>query len=241
MITKNQIKFVKSLHYKKYREIHRLFIVETIKNIKELINSKYFIQRLYVLSDCSEFNHLDTEIFYIKYSEMCRISCLKSPSKVLAVVHFPKEIKTNFNGITIALDNIKDPGNLGAIIRNCDWFGVTDIILSENSVDIYNSKVVQSTMGSFFRVNVKYVNLPKTLNDLQKNYKIYATTLDGENINVTNISKNSIIIFGNESNGISKNVLKYANNKITIFSKGNAESLNIASANAIVLYNCFNY
>ena len=175
---------------------------------------------------------------YISNSELKRISFLKSPNKVLALVKIPKLIKNIKGKLIIALDGIQDPGNLGSIIRLADWFGVSNILCSKNCVDVYNPKVVQSTMGSILRVSINYVDLIKEIQNLSK-YKLFSSVLDGRNINDIDINGNSIILFGNESKGISEELISLSENKISIpkLSSSKIDSLNVSNACAIVLNN----
>ena len=159
-------------------------------------------------------------------------------NKVLALVKIPKLIKNIKGKLIIALDGVQDPGNLGSIIRLADWFGVSNILCSKNCVDVYNPKVVQSTMGSILRVSVNYVDLIKEIQNLSK-YKLFSSVLDGRNINDIDINGNSIILFGNESKGISEELISLSENKISIpkLSLSKIDSLNVSNACAIVLNN----
>jgi len=238
MITKNQIKFIKGLHLKKNRIKHKCFIVEGEKNVLELFSSDYEIIQLYATN---EWKH-DLEninICFIARSVLLRISQLKSPNKVLAIVRIPeKQILNSNKGLTLILDNINDPGNLGAIIRLCDWFSVSQIICSMDTVDIYNNKTIQAAAGSLFRVYVSYVDLKKYLNKI--NCDIYGATLNGSDVKEFGISTESYLILGNEANGISKDIMKFVNKEITIKGNSQSESLNVASAAAIFLYHFSN-
>ena len=169
-------------------------------------------------------------------NELQRISSLKTASDVLAVVHIPLEKSDfDFSGINIVLDDVKDPGNLGTIIRICDWFGVKNIYCSEETVDVYNPKVVQSTMGSITRVDVIYTNIRRMIQEVAINVEVYGAVMDGGDINQIKVNKNSLIVFGNESNGISKEIKDIISERITINKIGEAESLNVASSAAIIL------
>tara|TARA_Y100000813_G_scaffold39298_2_gene26723 strand:+ start:5526 stop:6230 length:705 start_codon:yes stop_codon:yes gene_type:complete len=231
MLTKNQIKFIRSLTTKKNRIKNSLFVVEGEKIVNEIIKSDWQIHSIYASSDWEGKNAT-----IISKSDLCRISNQKSPNKVLALVR----IKENFSSISsdtiLALDSVKDPGNLGTIIRVADWFGVKNILCSEDCVDYFNPKVIQSSMGSFLRVGIKYANLLNTFK-LYPNHEILATVLNGTPINNITTKNKKIIVLGSESNGIKREILEKANQKITIskseFSK--AESLNVSIASAIVL------
>ena len=177
----------------------------------------------------------DISVTAINETELERISQLTTPNKVLAIV---KKFETNEPGIkeriSLVLDAIRDPGNLGTIIRIADWFGISQIICSADCADMYNSKVVQATMGSIARVNVFYTDLPVWLKQ-RSGVRIYAAMLEGKDVTKMSTIKEGLIIIGNESMGIDKEVLQYANEKISIPRKGSAESLNAAVATGIIL------
>ena len=238
MISKNQIKFVKSLQKKKFRLEYKCFVVESIKNMNEIINSDYKVQQIFATENWIERfeNRDDVSINLVKEHEMKRISSLKTASDVLAVVKIPKK-KNNFDfsGVNIVLDDVKDPGNLGTIIRICDWFGVKNIYCSEETVDMYNPKVVQSTMGSISRVNIIYTDLKEMIVTLGDRVSVYAAVMSGEDLNQIKVDENSLIVFGNESNGISKEIKHVISERITINKIGQAESLNVAASAAIIL------
>lgn len=233
MLTKNQIKLIRSLSLKKNRQKHGLFIVEGEKLVDEVLNSNWEIECIYATKEW-----VGTDAVIISNNDLSRISALKTPNKVLAVVKV-KETTNFISGDTVlALDGVKDPGNLGTIIRLADWFGVKDIICSNDCVDYLNPKVVQSTMGSFSRVNLHYVNLVDTFND-NTDYKLYVAVLNGTPLKEVKNSDKKIIVLGSESKGISEDILELKSERITIpkskFSK--AESLNVSIASAIILSN----
>ena len=236
MLTKIDIKLIKSLKYRKHRVENNLFVIEGLKIINEFINSDWEVKKIFLTNDTDLNTNLNLN--YISNSDLKRISFLKSPNKVLALVKIPKLIKNIKGKLIIALDGIQDPGNLGTIIRLADWFGVSNILCSKNCVDVYNPKVVQSTMGSILRVSVNYVNLVKEIQNLSK-YKLFSSVLDGRNINDIDINGNSIILFGNESKGISEELISLSKNKISIpkLSSSKIDSLNVSNACAIVLNN----
>lgn len=235
MISKNQIKLITSLTQKKYRKQHQLFLAEGEKVIDEILNSSFELEHVYCTQDI--FNNVEsTKKSIIGESDLKKITALNTPNNCLAVFKIPVEQKIDSTGLTVVLDDIKDPGNLGTIIRLCDWFGVSQIVCSLQSVDIYNPKVVQATMGSITRVAVFYTDLEEYLNN--SNAKIYGTFMEGENIYKTSLPTNGIVVFGNEANGISKTVEKFITDKIAIPRFGNlqsTESLNVATAAAIVI------
>ncbi len=247
MISKNQIKHIAALHLKKNREQERLFLVEGDKVVRELLNSNYTVSSLYALEEWSEKN---TELLEkknisattIEEFELDKISALTTPQKVVAVVEM-SDGKINLGAhkgkLTLVLDEVKDPGNLGTIIRIADWFGIENIICSENTVDVYNPKVVQATMGSLFRVNVFYEGITSILKENQNALKlpVYAASMKGTSVYDASLSKEGLIILGNESEGVGQELLDYVDHALTIpsFAKGNhAESLNVAVATAIV-------
>ena len=238
MISKNQIKFVKSLQKKKFRLEYKCFVVESSKNVNEILHSNYKVQQIYATESWIERCKIrdDISINLVKENELQRISALKTASDVLAVVHIPIEKNDfDFSGINIVLDDVKDPGNLGTIIRICDWFGVKNIYCSEETVDVYNPKVVQSTMGSISRVDIIYTDIKQMIQEIDINVKVYAAVMDGKDINQIKVNENSLFVFGNESNGISKEIKNIIPERITINKIGEAESLNISASAAIIL------
>ena len=246
MISKSQIQFIKSLTISKFRKAHKKFIVEGPKLINELAISSFTIEGIYAQSTWIKSNRFrfpnDTQIIEVSEKELSRISGLKTPNQVLALVHMSENIQPDsntFNDLVLMLDNISDPGNMGTIIRTADWFGIQQIICSDSCVDIYNPKVVQATMGSLFRVQVFYTVLKDYLEQMPHDKLIYGTLLDGEDIYQSNLKKQGIIIIGNESRGISKELIPFITNKITIpnysfKSWDTAESLNASTATAVV-------
>ena len=232
MITKNQIKFIKSLSLKKNRIKEQLFIAEGEKVVSELLRSDFEIKNIYATKEWKVNNDYITQI---SNAELQRISNLKSPNKVLAVVQFKNNKIIKHDGITLVLDEINDPGNLGTIIRMCDWFGVKQIICSKNTVDIFNPKVVQSAMGSAFRVQVNYIDLENYLSDIKT--PIYGTFMDGKNLKEVKLPKSAHLVMGNEANGISAEINKLITDKVAIKNIGkSAESLNVAVATSILLH-----
>ena len=171
----------------------------------------------------------------VSSEELSRISNLTSPNNVLAIVKVSQKKLENNTGITLVLDDVNDPGNLGTIIRICDWFGVTQLICSNSTVDCYNSKVVQAAMGSLFRVNIKYLDLATYLADIDT--PIYGAYMNGVDVKGQEFPKQAHLIMGNEANGISESVSKYITKKVSIKNiGGNAESLNVAVATSILLH-----
>jgi TrmH family RNA methyltransferase len=235
MLSKNQIKLITSLQQKKQRIAHGLFFAEGIKVIQELLESKFDLVHLYTTqNDFQEVSNDKKTI--IPESDLKKISALATPNSCLAVFKIPVEKKIKDSGLIVALDSIRDPGNLGTILRLCDWFGMDQIICSIETVDVYNPKVVQATMGSIARVNVSYIDLESFI--AQTKLPVFGTFMDGQNIYKTNLPQEGIIIMGNEANGISLELEKLAKNRLSIPRFGNlqkTESLNVATATAIIL------
>lgn len=232
MLSKNQIKLIKSLSQKKYRRQHKLFTVEGIKGINEFLNSSFILHALYTTQSLFD-TPLET---LVSESDLKKISALKSPNTALALFKIPESKPLNTENLIVALDDVRDPGNLGTIIRLCDWFGIRDLVCSLETVDCYNTKVVQSTMGSLSRVNVNYMDLERLIK--RNDNSVFGTFMDGENIYDTQLPKKGIIVMGNEANGISKDIEMAVNKRLAIPRFGNnkaTESLNVATATAIIL------
>ncbi|WP_010134549.1 TrmH family RNA methyltransferase [Ochrovirga pacifica] len=236
-ISKNQIKLVTSLQQKKYRTKEGLFVVEGIKVVDEFLNSDFQLAYLFCTEDVkSNYAKVLTEV--VSVLELTKLSSLRSPNKVVAVFKIPQQLPSRQgDDLKVALDGINDPGNLGTIIRLCDWFGVKELICSSDTVDCFNSKVVQATMGSLTRVHVVYTDLVAYLKQTQQ--PLFVADMKGENIHQAQLPSNGIIIMGNEANGISLSIRRLGNKrKITIPQFGleqTTESLNVATATAIVL------
>ena len=214
MLSKAKIKLINQLAQKKYRQQTGLFIAEGHKTVGDMM--EYFTpEYLYYTSDYKGVR-IANESSEVTYEELKKISRLETPQNVLAVFKIPvyESVAINPDDLVLALDGIQDAGNLGTIIRIADWFGITDIFASKNTVDVYNPKVVQATMGALSRVRVHYVDLVEELNKV--NAPIYVTALDGENIHKSTLSKNGVIVMGNEGNGVSSEVMAVANKKLLI-------------------------
>ena len=237
ILTKSKIKFIKSLKIKKNRLIHKCFIVEGEKSVLELLSSDFDVIELYATNLWNHDVKL-SKINRITEKQLRNISLMKSPNKVLAIARIPNDIVEpglKNSGITLVLDKIRDPGNLGTIIRLCDWFGVRQIICSLDTVDMFNPKVIQATMGSAFRVKILYKNLSEYLSTI--NEPIYGACIKGTDLKECSLINNFHLIIGNESNGISKNNLKFVTKKIAIEARDSSvDSLNVAVATAILLY-----
>jgi TrmH family RNA methyltransferase len=240
MLVKSKLKYIQSLGQKKPRDEEGVFIAEGPKLVKELLETApNFVEEIFALKEWIEENQkflTKNKVEEITEPELERISQLHTPNKVLAIVKKfdVGEKSITKEKITLTLDTIQDPGNLGTIIRTADWFGVEQIVCSQDCADVYNPKVVQATMGSIARVKVFYVDLEKWLAQ-QKDVRIYAAVLEGHDITTMKKINEGIILIGNESKGISDEILKLANVRITIPKKGRAESLNAAVAAGIIL------
>ena len=238
MIAKNQLKYIQSLGQKKPRDNDNVFVAEGPKLVAELLQaSNCKIIRIYALKNWIEQNPETTaEVIEVTEAELEKISQLKTPNLVLAVAEKIKwDADMQLKGsISLALDAIQDPGNMGTIIRLADWFGVKNILCSNDCADIYNPKVVQASMGSITRVRVEYTDILSLLKN-NNDIRVYAAVLDGRDITKMEKLNEGIIIIGNESKGINDELLKLSNVQITIPGKGKAESLNAAVATGIIL------
>ncbi len=243
MLSKNKIKFLQSLSLKKNRDETGLFIIEGEKSIQEALKSSLVIKSIYGLKNhLEQFKTYNSDINVVSDDEIKKISTLKTPQGILAVclkptlsLH-PVSLK---NQLTLMLDNIQDPGNLGTIIRLCSWFGIVNIVCSQNTVDCFNPKVVQATMGAIAKTNIYYTNLASFLFECRnEDIPVYGTFVDGKNIYAESISKNGVIVMGNEGNGISREIEGMVTNKIAIpnysIDRSGVESLNVSIATAII-------
>ena len=231
VISKNQIKNITRLQQKKYRQQEGLFIAEGVKVINEFLNSAF---KLVDFFTTKTFN-VENETL-ITEAELKKISALKTPNTALAVFKIPKLSLIESKGLIVALDALRDPGNLGTIIRLCDWFGVKQLLCSKETVDCFNPKVVQATMGSLTRVNVFYIDLNHYLEETKQT--VFGAFMDGENVYASNLPTEGILVLGNEANGISQSIEKHVNQRISIPRFGDlqaTESLNVATAGAILL------
>jgi TrmH family RNA methyltransferase len=235
MVSKNQIKFISGLQQKKQRLIHKMFVAEGVKVVQELLDADFELHQLYTTED--DFKSVnDSKKLIVSAEDLKKISAFTTPSSCLAVFKIPEQKEIKLSGIIVALDSVRDPGNLGTIIRLCDWFGIQQLICSNETVDVYNPKVVQATMGSISRVNVSYINLEDFISTTS--LPVFGTFMNGENIYSTTLPQEGIIVMGNEANGISKEVENSIQNRLTIPRFGTlqkTESLNVATATAIIL------
>ena len=235
MISKNEIKYIQTLFHKKTRDTEGLFIAEGVKLVNELIESDFAVKKIYATEGWAALHaHLNT-VQIVQGYQLEKISNLANPNQVLAVVEQKKILKEpSLTGtITLVLDGIQDPGNLGTIIRIADWFGIKQIIASTDTADMYNPKVVQSTMGSIIRINVWYKDLPSFLSNCS--VPVYGALLNGSNLYYIEKINEAVLVIGNESKGIREQILPFIKHPVTIPKIGGAESLNAAVATGIIL------
>ncbi len=243
MLSKAVVKYIKSLQIKKYRNQHQAFVVEGAKSVLELLQAGFDLEYLFM-----------TEAFYQQHSrkldkglafdvvtedELVKAGTFASNNAALAVARMRQvpPLKLTQDELVIALDDIRDPGNLGTIIRIADWYGINKIVCSETCADFYNPKVISATMGSFTRVQVNYLDLAPWLQQHTNKFKIYGASLAGENLHAMQLKPEGIVVLGNEANGIRPEVAAQVNQLIKIPAFGGAESLNVATATAIIIDN----
>ena len=238
MLSKAQISLITSLQNKKYRKQHSLFIVEGIKSVKEFISSSYRVESIFYTDDANtKVGKISQNIksHELTETEFQKISTLKSPQGILALIRLPEQQQIEVNELkncySIVLDDVQDPGNLGTIIRTAEWFGIKHIICSIGTVDAYNPKVVQATMGSLARIQIHYVDLLKFISTTD--LPVYGALLNGQSIYQTEWGKEGLIVMGNEGNGISTEIIALIDQAVTIPRIGQAESLNVAVATTI--------
>lgn len=263
MLSKATIKYIHSLEQKKYRRLEGAFVVEGHKSVGDMLRAGWQPRMLLATEEWTKPAGCQAEIMEVTDEELRRASLLQHPSQVLAVFPIPKtsplpssrpsSVRESAissqtpppSSLLLCLDGVQDPGNMGTIIRSADWFGITDIVCSPDTADVYNPKVVQATMGSIARVGIHYTNLPEFLQSLPKGTPIYGTLLDGEDIYTQNLTPGGIIVMGNEGNGISQEVRTLLTHRLLIPSfaaakaesaaTGSPESLNVSVATAIIL------
>lgn len=234
MVVRSQVKLIKSLQQKKYRNQHGLFVVEGIKLVRELLKSHFKVHRVFT-TDATVFDGHHDFIELVTEAELQKISGLKTPNKAIGVFEIAPTGKIEFSDWIVAVDDVRDPGNLGTIIRLCDWFGIEHLICSENTVDCYNPKTLQATMGSIARVKVGYTDLKNFLN--KTDLPIFGAFVEGQTVYTTRMPEKGVLVTGNEANGISPEVERMISQKISIpqYGKNTTESLNVAMATAILL------
>lgn len=242
MLSKNKIKFIRSLQQKKFRNESNTFLVEGVKGIQELLNGDWKVRELFLSEDL--FSRLGNQLDGINYSiekpgDIERASGLKNNKDGIAVVEQKVAAAINWsNGYILFLDGVSDPGNLGTILRTAEWFGIKQVICSENSVDFYNSKVIQASMGSFARLLPHYISFEELAAQIPSGFPVFATFLDGMSPSELSKHKNGLLVMGSESHGVSEQFLQLNPIKITIPSGSNSptESLNVAIATSILCY-----
>ena len=235
MITKNRIKFIRSLHRKKERIQHQMFIVEGEKPVHELLLSGIPINSINY-SDASYLNKPEFNGELISSKEMGMISTMKSPPGILAVCDYLQWKTQDFTtGKYIVLDRINDPGNLGTIVRIADWFDIDAIICSSDSVDLYNPKTIQASMGSLFRVPVFYFDLHQFISKFDNKITVIGADMEGTSLQEFNFPEHGFLLLGSESHGIDPKLNSVVTEKVTIIKSGNAESLNVAVATGILV------
>ena len=235
MLSKNQIKLIQSLHQKKYRDLHGLFLVEGKKMVHELIAN--FPERVQLLVTDEE--HIQTialpktiDSYSCDTQTFRKMSNNVSPQGILAVVkHVENEYQKE--DFMLALDEIQDPGNLGTILRTADWFGIRQVVCSKTCADKYNPKVIQASMGSIFRTRISYQSLPNFI--AEAGLPVYGAFLEGENVYQTKLKRKGILLMGNEGKGISSELIPLIQHRISIPRFGEAESLNVSTATAVLL------
>ena len=233
MLTKNQSKRILRLNKKKYRTQEQMFVTEGVKVTQEFLDGGYELVEIFS-TDIRYASYTDS-IVPISEHELASVSTLKTPNKVLAVFRIPPPKPIDDSNLILALDDLNNPGNLGTIIRLCDWFGVSDLVCSPATVDCYNSKVIQSAMGSHTRVNISYTPLEPFLSSSSN---AMGTFMEGSSIYTTQLPNSGVLVLGNEANGISKHLKPLLHTKLTIPRFGpikQTESLNVANAAAIIL------
>jgi RNA methyltransferase, TrmH family len=232
MLTKNEIKQLKQLQLKKFRKQDGLYLAEGVKLVEELLQSGHKIRAVYCTK---EFESQFPDAGLLKTDIMKQISTMTTPPGVIAVAEIPKPTKLNLNmGWTLALNDINDPGNLGTMLRTADWFGISQVICSENCVDSFSPKVVQASMGAVFRVSVNYLDMPAVLAESKQQVLIYAADMKGDPLDSIVFPKTGILVMGSESHGIGSEIRPLVNHWVNIPGKGKTESLNVSVAAGII-------
>ena len=239
MLSKNQIKFVRSLSLKKNRQAARLFTAEGAKTVTDLLQT-FRLRQLYHTASYAGPRPQGVSVM-VSDDELQRISSLETAHEVVAIFEMPEEVEPVWHKgeLVLALDGLQDAGNLGTIIRLADWFGISQVVCSQGTVDVYNAKVVQSTMGALARVRVAYAALPEWLHRLPKECPVYVTDLKGDDLYVQELRPDGVLVFGNEGNGVSDAVRQLATRRLLLpnYPQGRptSESLNVAVATAVIV------
>ncbi len=243
MLSKRLIKYFKSLQLKKYRRQERKFLVEGAKGVTELLKSGLEVEYLLLTADfraeLETVVSLKGEVLDVSEKELIQVGTFQSNNAGLAVASMPEEqaLSLDENELVLALDDIRDPGNLGTILRIADWYGITRVICSKECADVFNPKVVNASMGSFSRIQVWYEELEGFLKET--NLPVYGALLEGDNIYQTELKTSGILLMGNESKGIHPDLIPYITQPVHIPRRGGAESLNVSVATAVILDNFF--
>jgi TrmH family RNA methyltransferase len=234
MVVKSELKLIKSLQQKKCRNEHGLFVIEGKKAVGELLNSTIVPYKVYVTNPLNL--NVDSDCLQlVSAKELQQMSALKNHNGVLGVFHIPAPKPIESKDWILVLDSIQDPGNLGTIIRLCDWFGIANLVCSPDTVDCYNSKVLQATMGSIARINISYTDIPLFL---ERNLlPVYGSFMNGVSVYESELPKKGILVMGNEGNGISEAIKRFCNHNISVpqYGKVTTESLNVGTATAVLL------
>lgn len=233
VISKANIKQIRSLQQKKFREKHKSFVIEGYKMLEEAIqHNPDLIETVYTTEPESLNKYASLNVETVSSKELSQISSLKSPQPYVTICKMGKR-QVIESSLEIALDTIQDPGNLGTILRLAAWFNVKQVILSAGSVDIYNPKVIQASMGAIFTVNIVSTDLKEFLSTTEK--PVYGAVMEGENVYKKSLPENAILLMGNEGNGIHESLFEFISNPISIPKIGSGESLNVAMATGILL------
>lgn len=241
MLSKSQLKYIQSLHHKKFREEHACFLVEGTKMLEEAITyAPAQIKHIYVVPEWLEGNRnvlgrFEAETTTVSIGDMAKMSTMQTAPGVLLLMEEKRVLEPSFRGLTLVLDGLQDPGNLGTIIRTADWFGIQNIVCGKGTVDAYNPKVIQSSMGSIFRMDILYMDLME-LFDQHPELPIWVSHLNGQEIAGIQWPEDAFLVIGNESKGVSDEIAARADQCIKIPGYGKAESLNASIATAILLY-----
>lgn len=243
MLSKAIVKYVNSLQVKKYRNQHQAFVVEGAKSVLELLSSDFELQHLFIteefLQEHGNSLNKGTRYELVTEQDLIKAGTFSSNNAALAIARMRQLPALQFQpgDFTIALDDIRDPGNLGTIIRIADWYGIRSIVCSESCADFYNPKTISATMGSFTRVSAYYLHLAEWLHSLPEGVPVYGAALEGDNLHRLQLQPTGVVVMGNEANGIRPEVAREVNRLIKIPAFGKAESLNVATATAIIIDN----
>ena len=243
MVSKGKIKYLKSLQVKKYRKQEQSFVVEGAKSVQELLGSTFELiwvggTESFLQDHARQLSSKKIEVAEVSLKELAQLSSFQTNETVIAVAKMKRNSLPELeNEFCLVLDDLRDPGNVGTIIRAADWYGIKNIIASEETADFYNPKTISATMGSFCRVNMFYTKLNEFFS--QNKLPVFGAFMDGADVHQLDFGKRGLIVIGNESNGISEGVSKFVQHRITIPRIGGAESLNAGIATGIILDNLF--